>query len=260
MAPEGERIAQAAALLLTARRSGIRLRSLPAALIPHDDAEAYAIQRAQFSALGLSVGGWKSTMLDADTGTFAPIATNALLASPAQLTPASAPSAGSRAFGIEPEIAFRMAHTLSALPPEPALRRAAVIEAIGSAHAVIEIVVSRFVDFEAVTPLERLADLILNEALVVGPPCSTWRQLAIRQLPLQVSVNGAAVYAGRGGHPLNDPLLPVVWLAGALLEQGLALEAGQIVTTGSCNGLRQVAAGQSASADFGPLGAAQIQF
>ena len=34
MPPEGERVAQAAALLLKARRSGIRLRSLPAALIP----------------------------------------------------------------------------------------------------------------------------------------------------------------------------------------------------------------------------------
>lgn len=260
MPPEGERIAQAAALLLEARRSGVRLGSLPAVLIPRAEAEAYAIQRAQFSALGLCVGGWKSTMLDASTGTFAAIATSTLLASPALLTPATAPSAGSQKFGIEPEIAFRMAHTLSALPSEPTLRRAAVIEAIGSAHAAIEIVVSRFVDFEAVTPLERLADLILNEGLVVGPPCDTWRQLAIKQLPLQVSVGGAVVYSGRGGHPLNDPLLPVVWLAGALLEHGLALEAGQVVTTGSCNGLRQVAAGESASVDFGPLGVAQIRF
>jgi 2-keto-4-pentenoate hydratase len=55
-------------------------------------------------------------------------------------------------------------------------------------------------------------------------------------------------------------LLPVVWLAGALLEHGMALQAGQVVTTGSCNGLRMVAAGQRASADFGPLGSAQVQF
>lgn len=260
MPAEGGRSAQAAALLLEARRSGMRLRALPAALIPRDEAEAYAIQRAQFSALGLRVGGWKSTMLDAEHGTFAAIATSALLASPAQLTPERAPSAGSREFGIEPEIAFRMARTLNALPAEPTLRRAAVIEAIGSAHAAIEIVVSRFVDFEAVTPLERLADLILNEGLVVGPPCNAWRPLDLKQLPLQVTVGGAAVYSGRGGHPLNDPLLPVVWLAGALLEHGLALEAGQVVTTGSCNGLRQVPAGESASAEFGALGEAQIQF
>jgi 2-keto-4-pentenoate hydratase len=260
MAPEPERIAHAAAALLAARRSGVRLRSLPAALIPRDEAEAYAIQRAQFSALGLSVGGWKSTLLDAATGTFAAIATSALLASPAELTPERAPSAGSRAFGIEPEIAFRMAHTLSALPAAPAQRRAAVIEAIGSAHAAIELLVSRFVDSEAVTPLERLADLILNEGLVLGPPCSAWRQVDLKQLPLQVTVGGAVMFCGRGGHPLNDPLVPLVWLAGALLEHGLVLEAGQVVTTGSCNGLRQVAAGASASADFGALGAAHIQF
>jgi 2-keto-4-pentenoate hydratase len=260
MPPEGERIAQAAALLLEARRSGIRLRSLPAALIPRDEAEAYAIQRAQFSALGLSVGGWKSTMLDADTGTFAAIAGSALFTSPARLSPASAPSAGSSEFGIEPEIAFRMARTVRVLPAEPSQRRAALIEAIGSAHAAIEIVVSRFVDFNAVTPLERLADNIINEALVIGPPIGEWRAFDVTNLPLQVSVGAVPVYSGHGGHPLNDPLLPVVWLAGALLEHGRALEAGQIVTTGSCNGLRMVAAGQSARADFGPLGAAQVEF
>lgn len=260
MAPEGDRVAQAAAQLLEARRSGVRLRSLAPALAPQNESEAYAIQRAQFSALGLTVGGWKSTMYDAGTGTFAAIATTSLLQSPARLTPATAPSAGSREFGIEPEIAFRMARTLRALPAAPAQRRAAVIEAIGSAHAAIEIVVSRFVNFESVTLLERLADNIINEALVVGPACENWRSLDVSQLPLQVTVAGSPVYSGRGGHPLNDPILPVVWLAGALLEHGLALEAGQIVTTGSCNGLRQVAAGHEARADFGPLGVAQIQF
>jgi 2-keto-4-pentenoate hydratase len=260
MLPETERIAQAAAALLEARRSGVRLASLPAPLVPQSEAEAYAMQRAQFSALGLEVGAWKSTMLDASTGTFAAIGTRSLLRSPAQLPAASAPSAGSSAFGIEPEIAFRMARTVSTLPAEPDKRRAAVIDAIGSAHAAIEIVVSRFVDSDAVTPLERLADHILNEALVVGAPCNDWRQLAIRQLPLQVAVDGISVYSGRGGHPLNDPLLPVVWLAGALIERGVGLEAGEIVTTGSCNGLRIVAAGQSVSVDFGPLGSAQVQF
>jgi 2-keto-4-pentenoate hydratase len=260
MPPEGDRIAQAAALLLEARRSGSRLRALPPTLVPRTEAEAYAIQQAQFIALGLSVGGWKSTLLDADTGTFAAIAGRALLTSPARLSPASAPSAGSSEFGIEPEIAFRMARTVTALPAEPSQRRAAVIDAIGSAHAAIEIVVSRFVDFNAVTPLERLADNIINEALVIGPAIGEWRTFDMSQLPLQVSVGGAQVYSGHGGHPLNDPILPVVWLAGALLEHGRALEAGQVVTTGSCNGLRMVAAGQSARADFGPLGIAQVQF
>jgi 2-keto-4-pentenoate hydratase len=260
MPPEEARIAQAAAQLLEARRSGVRLRALPAALIPQDEAEAYAIQRAQFAALGLEVGAWKSTMFDANTGIFAPIATRALFPSPAAISPANAPSAGSRQFGIEPEIAFRMARTISSLPTDPHRRRSAVIEAIASAHAAIEIVVSRFVDPDAVTALERLADLIINEGLIVGPPCIGWRELAINDLPLQLTIADASVYAGRGGHPLNDPLLPVVWLAGALLDHGLALEAGQLVTTGSCNGLHRVAASQSASADFGPLGSARVRF
>jgi len=260
MPVDEERVAQAAAQLLEARRSGVRLRSLPEMLVPRTEAEAYAIQRAQFRALGLSVGGWKSTMLDAQTGTFAAIPSSALLNSPAHLSAATAPSAGSSSFGIEPEIAFRMARSVTVLPAEPAQRRAAVVDAIGSAHAAIEIVVSRYLDFEAVTALERLADNILNEALVVGPPCNDWRELGVKQLPLQVTVDGTAVYSGRGGHPLNDPVLPVVWLAGALLEHGVALEAGQVVTTGSCNGLRLVAPGQMARADFGPLGIAQIQF
>ena len=260
MLPEGERIARAAAELLEARRSGTRLRSLPAALVPGSEAEAYAIQQAQFSAMQLCIGGWKSTMFDALTGAYAPIATSALLTSPTKLSAASAPSAGSSEFGIEPEIAFRMARTVTALPTDPGERRAAVIDAIASAHAAIEIVVSRFVDPDAVSANERLADFLLNEALVVWPPCTDWRELDISRLPLQVSVAGAQLYSGRGGHPLNDPLLPVIWLAGALLEHGSALKAGEVVTTGSCNGLRKIAAGQVVSADFGPLERAQVQF
>ena len=64
---------------------------------------------------------------------------------------------------------------------------------------------------------------------------------------------------GRGGHPLGDPLAPLVWLANHLNARGLALAAGQIVTTGSCNGAQNVRPGQTVSAYFSGLGTSVVQ-
>ena len=40
-----------------------------------------------------------------------------------------------------------------------------------------------------------------------------------------------------------DPLLPLVWLANHLSQFGQGLRAGEIVTTGSCCGVRHVTLG-----------------
>jgi 2-keto-4-pentenoate hydratase len=254
------RVAQAAQLLVDVRRGAPRLPALPEALRPATLPEAYAIQREVLARLGTGIGGWKATLFDARNGICAPLAANALLASPARLSPAQAPTPGSLQFGIEPEIAFRIAHDLPPLSGGAQYSRDAVLAAVASAHAVIEIVVSRFLDSDAVSQLERVADNFMNEALVIGPPCTDWHELPLRELPIAVQVDGTIVYSGHGGHPLGDPLVPVVWIANHLAGLGTGLRAGEIVTTGSCNGMRKVAAGGAVRVEFAGLGAAEVRF
>ena len=251
---------QAAQLLLAVRRGAPRLAALPGALAPQDLAEAYAIQFEVLRELGADVGGWKASLFDAANGICAPLAAGAILDAPAYLLPERKPTLNTTQYGIEPEIAFRLGQDLPALASGARYERAAVCAAIVSAHAVIEVVVSRYLDWNAVSQLERVADSFMNELLIVGPSVPAWQQLALANLPLEVRVDGTTVYRGRGGHPLGDPLLPLVWLANHLGQQGRGLRAGEFVTTGSCNGLRTVAPEQTVSAYFTGLGTAVITF
>jgi 2-keto-4-pentenoate hydratase len=253
-------IAAAAQLLLAVRRgTAPRLAALPPALAPQTVADAYAIQFEVLRELGTSIAGWKATLYDAASGLCAPLAANALLDAPAYLLPSRLPTRHNTRFGIEAEIAFRLGEDLPPLAAGARYEREAVSAAIASAHAAIEVVVSRFADFEAVTQLERMADNFMNELLILGPSLPAWRALQLSELPLELRVDDKPVFQGRGGHPLGDPLLPVVWLANHLQEHGRELRAGEIVTTGSCSGLRYVQAEQSVSVFFAGLGTATVR-
>ncbi|HEX9474568.1 MAG TPA: fumarylacetoacetate hydrolase family protein [Steroidobacteraceae bacterium] len=253
-------IAAAAQLLLAVRRgTAPRLAAFPPALALHTVADAYAVQFEVLRELGTSVAGWKATLFEAANGLCAPLGANALLDAPAYLLPARLPTRNNTRFGIEAEIAFRLGEDLPPLPGGARYERAAVSAAIASAHAAIEVMVSRFIDSDAVTQLERIADNFMNELLILGPSLPEWRALALADLALELRVDGKPVFQGRGGHPLGDPLLPVIWLANHLHEHGRQLRAGEIVTTGSCSGLRHVQAEQSVSAFFTGLGTATVR-
>ena len=253
-------IAAAAQLLVAVRRGATpRLTAFPPALAPRTLADAYAIQHEVLRELGTSIAGWKSTLFDATTGLCAPLAASSVLDAPAFLLPSRLPTRNNARFGIEPEIAFRLGEDLPPLPGGARYEREAVSAALVSAHAVIEVMVSRFANSEAVTQLERIADSFMNELLIVGPSLTAWRALALSDLPFEIRVDDKPVFQGRGGHPLGDPLLPVIWLANHLLEHGQRLRAGELVTTGSCAGVRYVQAEQSVSVFFAGLGTAVVR-
>ncbi|MBS0387350.1 MAG: fumarylacetoacetate hydrolase family protein [Proteobacteria bacterium] len=252
--------AAAARALLAVRRGGPRLRALPAPLAPKTLAEAYAIQYALLRELNSSIAGWKASLFDAENGICAPLPANAVRDAPAYLVPARLPTQQNTRFGIEAEVAFRLGNDLPPLRAGARYDRETVSAALVSAHAVIEVVVSRYVDADVVTQLERVADNFMNELLIVGPSCTSWRSLALAQLPLELRIDGKPVFQARGGHPLNDPLRPVVWLANHLSEFGQGLRAGEIVTTGSWNGVHHVTLEQSVSAWFDGLGTSIVRF
>lgn len=253
---ESIKATEAAELLLGVRRGRPRLAALPVACAPQTLAEAYAIQREVLRLQGTGIAGWKASLLDADSGVCAPLGHNAMKAAPGYLHTVTQRTRNTRTFGMEPEIAFTLGDDLPPLAGGAVYERATVTAAIASAHAAIELVVSRFADADAVTQLERVADGLLNEMLIIGPSCPGWTSLTLNDLPLEIRVDSKVVYQGRGGHPMVDPLLPVIWLANHLSQLGVGLRAGETITTGSCNGLRSLEAGQLVSAFFDGLGSA----
>jgi 2-keto-4-pentenoate hydratase len=261
MTDEGSTTAkQAAQLLLAVRRGAPRLAALPLPLAPQSLAEAYAIQFALLRELRTDIAGWKASLFDKDEGACAMLPANAVIDAPAYTQILRPPLLDPAPYGIEAEVAFRLGQDLPPLATGVHYERAAVCAAIASAHAVIEVVASRFVDPERVSLFERVADQLINSLLVVGPSCPAWQSLPLTELALEVRVEGQPVYQGRGGHPQADPLIPLVWLANHLSQHGRGLRAGELVTTGSCCGVLHVAAEQTASAHFSGLGSAVVTF
>jgi 2-keto-4-pentenoate hydratase len=253
--------AEAAARYLLERRAGaVREGAFPADFAPHDESEAYAIQTEVLHRLGARVGGWKASLASPSEGQSAPLYTAAIHHSPARLGRDTLPTRGTHAIGIEAEIAFRLQTALAPRPDGQPHERSAVLDAIGTAHPVIELCVCRFARFETAPALDKLADNLIHEALIVGPAHTDWRRLDMAQLPLELYIDGQAVHRGVGGHSLSDPLAPVVWLARHLNTRGLTLEAGQIVITGSCCGIHFVTGHARALAVFGDLGTVGVSF
>ena len=58
---------------------------------------------------------------------------------------------------------------------------------------------------------------------------------------------------------LGDPRLAVTWLANELSQLGIALAAGQTVSTGTCVVPMAIAPGDEVCGDFGVLGTISVR-
>jgi 2-keto-4-pentenoate hydratase len=72
--------------------------------------------------------------------------------------------------------------------------------------------------------------------------------------------NRAAVDRGVGAAVMGHPAEPVAWLANKLADFGQVLAAGSIVMPGALCRALEVAAGDSVTAHFGPLGSVSVRF
>jgi 2-keto-4-pentenoate hydratase len=97
-------------------------------------------------------------------------------------------------------------------------------------------------------------------ALVCGEPITRWRELDLPHARIAISLNGQQINEGYGRAAMGHPLTSLTWLANWLSERGRGLEAGEIVSTGTCTGHCFCAPGDSVSVDFGRIGLLQARF
>ncbi|GAA5158408.1 fumarylacetoacetate hydrolase family protein [Viridibacterium curvum] len=170
-----------------------------------------------------------------------------------------------RVIGIEAEIAVRFGR---ALPPRPQpYAQSEVIAAIDSAYVAIEIVDTALADPSAAGPFLRLADSMLHGSFVLGERIAAWPDI-VRQwhaLTAHSHIDGHAVASGEGSHPLGDPLSQLAWWANAGATDWGGIQAGDLLTTGTWNGMHFAEAPRSFEARFTTaagetLGAARVTF
>ena len=256
------RVAEAARLFVEARRSGTRLRGLPASCVPATAADANAIVDAVTAQLDETTVGWKIAFMamPRQVPFLCPMFASRVFASPARVPLSLTPSRR-----IEPEICFRLTRDFP--PRKAAYRMEEIAEAVDACPA-LEIVDTRFdnelrpirqmLDTRA-GRIEAFADHITTGAYIVGASRSDWRAFDFAAMRAIMRTPSRIIVETVGGHALVDPFLPCVVLIN-LLRHREGAKTGQILVTGSFSGFFEVSADEPVTAEFDGFGSAQATF
>lgn len=251
----------AAELLWSCRVHKRHINRLPAALRPVNKRDAYAIQAGilQFSKAPLF--GWKiaatSPAGQAHLGLNEPIA-GRLLAEGILRSGAECSLEANMMRCAESEFAFRFSQSLN--PRCQPFSIAEVLECVEDLLPAIEVPDTRYSRLEVVGAEQLIADNACDNILVLGDPApSFWRELDLNAHDVISFFNDDRKYYGTGANVMGDPLRALQWLVNELSDQGIAIEAGQIVTTGACVPPQTIAPGDHIVTNFGSLGEVSVR-
>ena len=256
-------VATAPQLLSEARINRKRLAELPEQVRPKNPEEAYQCQEILVQQLlahyGGTVIGYKiactnptaQRQLSVDGPFYGHLLSSFCADSPGRL-----PAGDFFMRVIEAEFGFRMARDLP--PVSTPRQREDVAAAVEGVIPGIEIVDSRFESWTTIGALSLTADQACNAAWVKGRLLEDWQDLAAQAVTL--TVNGSVLREGTGGAVLGHPLNALLWLTNMLSSRGLGLKAGQYITTGVTTEVYMAERGDVITADFGPVGTAQLTF
>jgi 2-keto-4-pentenoate hydratase len=243
-------------------QQGTSIPSLPEEIRPSTRAQGYSIQACLEVRTSSPIFGWK--IAATSKAGQAHIAVDGPLAG-RLLRERVGASGGEVPYGRHPqmrcaeaEFAFRMGRTL---PPRPRPYGVdEVLDAAATLHPAIELPDSRFDDVTSVGAAQLIADNACAHYFVLGAAAPTlWRDLDLVHHRVLGTVAGKLEREGVGANVMGDPRVALAWLANELSSIGVALEAGQVVTTGTCLVPLPVAGGDEVRMDFGALGTVAVR-
>lgn len=154
---------------------------------------------------------------------------------------------------IEAEFAFRIGTSLGGAEVDAVALRAAISHVALAA----EIIDSRIRDWQ-IGLVDTVADNASSARIVTGEwlPASAALLDGLPAQVIRLGEDGAVIGEGPGSAVLGDPLEALLWLAGTLAQQGIALREGDIVLAGSVHRMQPMRAGsryEVASEGFGTV-------
>jgi 2-keto-4-pentenoate hydratase len=243
--------AQIAGRFLSARRSASGLAEYPGPF-PATLEEAYRIQDQAIAAWGKPVIGWKvgriNPPLSEQFGTdrlAGPIfaSTAAEAGEPCMPVFAEGFAAG------EAEFLLRIART-----PEPGKRRFSLDESadlIEAVHVGIEIASSPLGAINRLGPIAVISDFGNNNGLVIGAAIPDWRSRGFEQWEVTTLLDGAEAGTGRASSFPDGAIGAARFLFELMASRGIALQAGQWISSGAVTGVHDARPGQRVEARFG---------
>lgn len=155
----------------------------------------------------------------------------------------------------EGEIAFVLKKTLKG----PGISSADVLAATEGVMACFEIVDSRIHDWK-IKIQDTVADNASCGVFVLGDRLVDPRDVDLNTCGMVLEKNGDIVATGAGAAALGAPANAVAWLANTLGRLGIALEAGEVVMSGSLAIMVPVAAGDNLRVTIGGIGSCSVRF
>ncbi|WP_375386043.1 2-keto-4-pentenoate hydratase [uncultured Microbacterium sp.] len=155
---------------------------------------------------------------------------------------------------IEPEIVFVMREALRG----PGVTAASALAAIGSVHAGLEVIDSRYRDFDFALP-DVVADNASSARFVVSATGVSPIGLDLVLEACVLRVNGDVVDTATGAAVQGNPLDALALAANDLATRGGSIAAGDIVLTGGITDAVFVSPGDDVNVTFTSLGSLTIR-
>ncbi len=238
---------------LSARRTAGGLDDYPGAF-PQTLDEAYAIQDRAIAAWGKPVIGWK-------VGRIMPPLSDRFgsdrLAGPIFFSKSAGPNGDgpvmpvfARGFAAgEAEFLLRIGKPTPAGKSRFTLDEAA--DLIDAVHVGIEIASSPLGSINELGPVAVVSDFGNNNGMVIGSAIPDWRSSGFEQWEVVTLIDGRQVGAGRASSFPDGAIGSARFLFELMAERGIALQAGQWISSGAVGGVHDALAGQRVEARFG---------
>ena len=256
---------EAARFLARLRETRQIREAIPEEFRPAGLPQAYAVQQALVDELLSRHGGERAgykigctnrsaqELLKVDSPLYGCLLSSFIHSSPARLKAADFVHRC-----IEAEFALELADAVPAAGVP--YTRESIAPLVRAVIPSIEIVDWRYADWTAVGACSLIADNAIHGAWVRGEPYTGWRDWDLGSHAVRLFVHDELVREGSGKAVLGHPFNVLAWLANELPKQGRLLEAGDLVTTGLTTEVYLAEAGDRIRADFGALGAVELEF
>lgn len=154
---------------------------------------------------------------------------------------------------IQPKAEGEIAFVLKQKLQGPGVSAAQVLAATEGVMACFEVVDSRIRDWQ-IQIADTVADNASCGAFVLGDRLVDPRSVDLGTCGMVLEKNGEIVATGAGAAALGHPANAVAWLANTLGVHGIALEAGEVVLSGSLAAMVPVQAGDHLRLSIGGIG------
>jgi len=160
---------------------------------------------------------------------------------------------------IAPKVEGEIAFVLESRLEGPGITNADVLRATAFVMPCFEIVDSRVRDWK-IRIQDTVADNASAAAFVLGDRAVDPRDVDLTLCGMVLEKNGEILATGAGAAALGSPVNAVAWLANQLGKFGIALEANEVILSGSLAAMLPAQAGDNFRCSIGGIGTVTTRF